>query len=293
MNSVVMPMRPRGIEGEEVDVRSCRRGDGVPDGAADVGRRVHAVDLAHRHFQALAEQQHGLAPAPDAGEEFAEVAERVEHRERPLLALEIEHADRRRRVGDAGTGIDFVVLPIEPGELAVVVLLERFDGRRLQAAADELVDGGDQQIAIVREVLRGIGAAAGIDDGREIVGAEMPIDELARRLLDDGRAERADVDIVQHQHVHAAVERPCIRARVGGDRTTEHGESIRTLDRQLDVRKHLDLLRLAVLEDLEVVARQAGDEVAVLIGDDRIDVDVVHLDLKRHRWGSLGRLGGA
>ena len=71
------------------------------------------------------------------------------------------------------------------------------------------------------------------------------------------------------------------------DGTTEHGEPIRALDRQLDVREHLDLLRLSVLEDLEVVARQAGDEVALLIGDDRVDVDVVHLDLKRHRRGSL------
>ena len=140
MNSVVRPMRPAWIEGEEVDVRSCRRGDRVANGPADVGWRVHAVELAHRHFQALAEQQHGLSPAPDAGEELAEVAERVEHRERTLLALEIEHADRRRRVVDVGPGFDFVVLPIEPRELPVVVLLEGFDRRRLQPAADELVD---------------------------------------------------------------------------------------------------------------------------------------------------------
>ena len=89
MNSVVMPIRPRGIEREEVDVRSCRRGDGVLDGADDVGRRVDAVDLAHRHLEALAEQQHGLAAAADAGEKLAEIAQRVEHRERTLLALEI------------------------------------------------------------------------------------------------------------------------------------------------------------------------------------------------------------
>ena len=33
MNSVVRPMRPARIEGEEVDVRSCRRGDRVANGA--------------------------------------------------------------------------------------------------------------------------------------------------------------------------------------------------------------------------------------------------------------------
>ena len=40
----------------------------------------------------------------------------------------------------AASGIDFVVLTIEPVELAVVVLLERFDCGRPQPAADELVD---------------------------------------------------------------------------------------------------------------------------------------------------------
>ena len=80
----------------------------------------------------------------------------------------------------------------------MIVPLEGFDGRRPQPAADELVDGGQQQIAIAGEVLRRIGAAARIHDRREIVRAEMPLDELARRFLDERRAKRADVEVVEH-----------------------------------------------------------------------------------------------
>ena len=42
-------------------------------------------------------------------------------------------------------------------------------------------------------------------------------------------------------------------------------------------------LRLALLEDLEVVFGQVADEVALLIGDDRVDLDVVDLDLEGNR----------
>ena len=49
----------------------------------------------------------------------------------------------------------------------------------------------------------------------------------------------------------------------------------------LDQRERVDLLRPAVFEDLEVVARETRDEVALVVGDDDVDVDVVHLDLER------------
>ena len=57
------------VEREEVHVGACRGGDGVFDRADDVGGRVDAVDLVHRHLEPFAEEQHGLAPAADAGHE--------------------------------------------------------------------------------------------------------------------------------------------------------------------------------------------------------------------------------
>ena len=53
-------------------------------------------------------------------------------------------------------------------------------------------------------------------------------------------------------------------------------------------------LRLSLLRDHEVVFGQVADEVALLVGDDRVDLDVVDLDLEGNRrlvrrW--LGRRG--
>ena len=112
MYSLVMPIRPRGSRAKKLtfDLRGGR--DGVLDGADDVGRRVDAVNLADRHLEAFAEQQHGLPAAAHARQELAEIAQRVEHRQRPLLTLEIAHADRRRRIGDVGARLDFVLLPV-------------------------------------------------------------------------------------------------------------------------------------------------------------------------------------
>ncbi len=53
-------------------------------------------------------------------------------------------------------------------------------------------------------------------------------------------------------------------------------------------------LRLAPFEDLEVVFGEVADEVALLVGDDRVDLDVVDLDLEGNRrlvGRGLGRRG--
>ena len=98
----------------------------------------------------------------------------------------------------------------------------------------------------------------------------------------------ADVLVVEDDHVQTPGERLAVRLRVG---RRPAGRRARTrsvlLDRDLDVREHVDLLRLAVFEHLEVVSREARDEVALLVGDDHVDVDVVDLDLEGDRRGRL------
>ena len=53
---------------------------------------------------------------------------------------------------------------------------------------------------------------------------------------------------------------------------------------------------LAVLEDLEVVLREVADELALLVGDERVDLDVFDLDLEGRRrrcgGGGCGGCGG-
>ena len=54
----------------------------------------------------------------------------------------------------------------------------------------------------------------------------------------------------------------------------------------VDAREELDRLRLAVLEDGEVLAREVPHRLSVAVGDDRVDLDVADL----HREGDGGRV---
>ena len=101
--------------------------------------------------------------------------------------------------------------------------------------------------------------AARVDDGGEIVGAEIPLHELPEESLDSRRAGEARVQIVEDDHVDAAF-RHGVSLHVRLDRLAEEERTGRTFDRQIDQRKRRDLLRPAVLEHLEVVLRQISDE---------------------------------
>ena len=126
-----------------------------------------------------------------------------------------------------------------------------------------------------------------MEDCRDVVGPHVPIDELLGRLLHLRRAHGGYVLIVEEDDVETAGKRPAIRLRVAGHRPSVDHERVVLLDWNFDVGERVDLLRLAVFEYLEIVPREARDEVALLVGDDHVDVDVVHLDLKRDRWRPL------
>ena len=86
-----------------------------------------------------------------------------------------------------------------------------------------------------------------------------------------------------------------LRLHVGLDRRCRKQRTLGALDRDVDQREGRDLLRLAVLEDLEVVRREVGDRRSLRVGDERVDLDVVHFDaegdrrLIRRRRRRLGR----
>ena len=133
-------------------------------------------------------------------------------------------------------------------------------------------------------------APARIDDGGQIVGTHELADELSGRILHRCAAHGAHVEIVEHNHVHAAVERPSVALRIDGDRTAVDDERGRFFDRDLDQRERVDFLRPAVLEDFEVVAPEPGHEIALIVGDDDIHIDVVHLNLEGDPRGLRRRL---
>ena len=80
--------------------------------------------------------------------------------------------------------------------------------------------------------------------------------------------------IVEHDDVDAPLRPPLVGADVRCGRR-RHGRSGRPHERQEDLREGADRLRLALLEDLEVVGRQARDDAAVLVGHDDVDDDLI------------------
>jgi hypothetical protein len=85
------------------------------------------------------------------------------------------------------------------------------------------------------------------------------------------------VVVVEQQHVDAPLERPGVGAHVRHDRPRLVDEALEPLDRDDDLREERELLQDAVLVDVEVLAGQALDQVAALVGDDGVDLDVLDL----------------
>ena len=152
--------------------------------------------------------------------------------------------------------------------------------RRSQLPSLELVDRGEQHRALGRELLGAVGSPAGIRDGRHVVGPEVPLDELPRGIDDDLRPQRSDVEVVEHDHVQAAADWFGVGFHVAHDRRDGARAGTGGRYRDVDEREGADVLRLAVVQELEIILGEIGDEVSALVGHDRVDVDEVHLNLK-------------
>ena len=95
-----------------------------------------------------------------------------------------------------------------------VVLRRRLHRARSNAAPNELVDRRQQQLRIRREILRRVDAAAGVRDGRDVARAEVRLDELARMLAHDGRANRSRCSCRRARSRTSAADRLAIRADI-------------------------------------------------------------------------------
>ena len=129
---------------------------------------------------------------------------------------------------------------------------------------------------------RVFGAAARMNDGGQVVGAQMAFDEAMGRCFHKSRPQRVRLEIVQHDEVEAAQKRLGIGHDVGLDRPLGEERSIGPLDRYVDRRVDRHLLRLAILEDLKIVLVQIANEIPLFVGHDGVDLDVVDLDFERH-----------
>jgi len=146
-----------------------------------------------------------------------------------------------------------------------------------------LVDCGEKQALVVRELLAGLGGARRVHDGHEIIGAQPALDELMRGSLDPNAARKPCVEIVDDHDVDAPVERRLVRSHVRLERRARIKRPIRALDGNVNLREGADRLRLAVFEDLEVLLLQVPDKVPLPVGDDDVHLHVVDTQLECRR----------
>jgi hypothetical protein len=103
---------------------------------------------------------------------------------------------------------------------------------RTELAADELVDSGLQQLRVVREILRRLGAS-GEDDRREIVRAEAPFEEALHRRLHARGSREVGMHVVEHDEINAPL-RMLVGLHVGLDGGRREDRPLGVLDRNVD-----------------------------------------------------------
>jgi hypothetical protein len=197
------------IDAIDRHVRSRRRGDDVA-GRVEHHRRAEVVgsaagnDVVDVVVDPFAHQEDRLSPAAHRREPLRHVLERIERVPRVERAL-----------GIVGVVQRIAGLAQVAGAIELRGLVGR---RRVEPAPLRLVDGREQQPLVGGELLVGVGGAGRVHDRHQIVGAEAPLDELARRDLHALAAAEARVQVVDHHHVDAAVERALVGLDVGFDR---------------------------------------------------------------------------
>ena len=273
-----------GIDPVDADVRPRGRRDDLAHRVLD-GGRLAIVEVVDVVVDAFAQVDDGLAPAVDAVHVVADVPQRIERRTRIVAALQVE------RVVDA-----MALAAVGRLDAALsLVLVEALQRLGAQLPAEEAIDARDQEPLVARELLSGLAPAARVDHRRDVVGGHRLLDELPRGPAHQDAAGRGRLEVVEHDDVHAALERLRVGRHVGLDRLARDERLLGVLDRDVHEGEGGDVLRLALLQHLEILPREVVDEAPLAIEDRRVHLDVVDLDAEGHRWlvggGRLARRG--
>ena len=119
------------------------------------------------------------------------------------------------------------------------------------------------------------------------------LDEVARGCA-AGRAPRAVVARGDREHPDVVASRLHFLVVVVADFARRLFDRIRGAAVELDQLEGLDLLRFAVLGDLEVALLQVRDGIAFIVGDDDVDADKVDPGPEDgRRLGGIRRCGDA
>src|SRR5437868_3920988 len=104
-----------------------------------------------------------------------------------------------------------------------------------------------------------------MNDGGKITRVQALLDELARGRLHSATALWGRMQIVEKQYVQTALEAMQIGTDVHGRRCRGSRAHVGSLDRDLDEGHAVDRLRLAVLEDPELVAAHVANEASLAV----------------------------
>jgi hypothetical protein len=254
------------IDRKETDVGARGRGDRVARGGDDGCRRLRAEDVVDRIIDPLAEHHDRFAASAYAAHHLREAHQRAEHLLRPMSALEIvgirrdvrvpirsPYGPRFRRARWRVRVVGVRSIELELFQVLGEILVGLLEDRRPQLASAEFVDRGEQEGALGRELLGAFRPAARVRDRRHVVGGEVPLDELTRRVDDDLCPQRAHVEIVEHDHIQAAANRLRVGSHIADRRYRRARTRPRRGQRDVDHRERVDLLQPALVEQLEII----------------------------------------
>jgi hypothetical protein len=240
---------------------AVRRHRVVASRVAEAGHRRHRVAQLRRQDVgvALADEDHALAPLAEPPEVHDESFQRGQAHGVPNLLHRLRGVVR--------------VLLFERVARAVVVL-----------ASLELLDGSRDGVVVAAQ-LHVVDRHERVHDRDQVVRPELRLEELLERRANAHAAAPPDVIVVQEDDEDAHVLACRLGLLVGGvpnlARRLVAGQLLRGGGPEVDELERIDLLRLAVLGDVEVLELQVLDRVPLLVADDGVHAHVVDAGLER------------
>lgn len=250
-------------------------------GPAPAGLSAEMYAQRFEHAEAFRDEQDRLAARQvlrslDDQVDGAECAGRHGLRAREVERAEIRGIESRRRVR------------VENFEL--VDGRKRLDGGARERVPLQVLDRGVQHAAIGRERLQPVHRPARADERDEIAGLHRFVDEVVQAALGVMEAFDREAQIIDDDR-DGALDVLAAHGRVRQGRRADHVVRFQCRGGRRPLRRNehrhvlgeRHLLRLAVLKDLEVVRREVAHDLAVLVGDDRVDAHGINRDAKSRR----------
>ena len=163
----------------------------------------------------------------------------------------------------------------------MVVVLQRRRRRRVRLVAHRRVDRLQRERAVAGEILHRLAVAGRVDDGDDVVGADVALDELPRRGARARRAVEAGVADRRGRGRRRAPRTACGSTTTSGGMAVfeKSGGSTRSIGMST-IENAVSACGLPSSTIWKSSLVSVADEVALRVGDVGVDLDVVDFDLE-------------